>query len=115
MSFEPPEHRACRTPDLDEAAIRADERRRMDHALEWHTTCFGCADRMDALIAERHAGQEEAAQDIIARLEALYAQDGDRAHLVGVAVARRWLGEGAQRAAAASVSVPEGSGQGAPL
>ncbi len=101
--------------DFDEEAIRADERRRMDHALDWDTTCFGCADRLDALIAERHAGQEEAARDIIARLKALYAHDGDRAHLVGVAIARRWLGSGPESNAEPLVGLAGGSGRSEPV
>ncbi len=50
--------------ELDEAAIRADERRRMDAAFNWDTSCLGCADRLDGLIAERAAGARDVLLDV---------------------------------------------------
>jgi hypothetical protein len=51
-------------PERDER-LRAEGRRQADNAITWDVTCIGCAGRLDALIAERHAGAQEAAGWII--------------------------------------------------
>ncbi len=98
--------------ERDEQAIRADERRRMDQAINWGTSCLGCADRLDALIAERYAGQADAARAIADRLRVLYAETGDRAHLIGVTVAEQWLRDRPESPAGGLVgaSVPSADG-----
>lgn len=47
--------------DLDEAYARgvSEGLRRADNAINWQTSCLGCADRLDGLIAERARGYEE--------------------------------------------------------
>ncbi len=62
-------------PDV-EAAIRADERRRMDSAICWELSCLGCADRMDGLIAERDAGFTDALRSVETALESLPQDPG---------------------------------------
>ncbi len=77
--------------ELDEEAIRADERRRMDAAFGFELSCLGRADRLSDELRFRSEGAQEAASDIATRLRALYAETGDRAFLTGLAVAQRWL------------------------
>lgn len=47
--------------DLDEAYARgvSEGLRRADNAINWQTSCLGCADRLDGLYAERCRGHEE--------------------------------------------------------
>jgi hypothetical protein len=54
-------------PERDER-LRAEGRAQADNAISWHTTCVGCAGRLDSLIAERHEGADEAARLIVAEL-----------------------------------------------
>jgi hypothetical protein len=96
---------------LDEAAIRADERRRMDAAMGWEVSCLGCSDRLDALIAERHAGGVEALRQVEAALMLLPATLGV---VRGLAVVRDYLAGRGEKPAEALTGGPEGSGQGAP-
>ncbi len=77
------------TPDV-EAAVRADERRRMDSAILWETSCLGCADRYDALIGERAAGAVEAAAAILAGVRELEATLGPKAVRVVGELAAQW-------------------------
>ncbi len=75
---------------VDVEAVRADERRRVDAAIGWETSCVGCADRYDALIKERAAGSVEAAAAILAGVRALESTLGPKAVAVVAELAAQW-------------------------
>ncbi len=109
---EQPEQRARRTPDLDEAAIRADERQRMASAIDWELSCLGCADRMDALIAERNAGYLEVLREMELVLSPRPYDPGNKRVL---AIVRDRIADRPRSSVEAAEGVLGGSGQGAPL
>lgn len=53
-----------------------------DSAINWQTSCLGCADRLDDSIRERSAGYDEG-----------YAEGSDAGRLAGHQVARLLLGD----------------------
>lgn len=75
-------------PERDER-LRAEGRREADDAINWNTSCIGCAGRLDSLYAERSAGAEGTARFIAAEIRGLYSVLGDRALLEAVAIAER--------------------------
>ena len=70
-TVEPPEHRACRTADLT-------ERPPGGRAEDWGTHNEDRGRQLDALIAERHAGYDEAVRDIVEELQRLGQVDAAR-------------------------------------
>lgn len=83
-------------PDRDER-LRAEGRSQADNAITWGTSCLGCADRLDGLIAERHAGAEETAREIEAELWAHFDRTGDPGVREAAAVVRAYIARGLQR------------------
>jgi hypothetical protein len=88
------------TPELGDAIVaamngdgleqaRTEGRREADNAINWTTSCIGCAKQLDSLYAERSAGAEETARFIAAEIRGLYSTSGDRALLEAVAIAER--------------------------
>lgn len=55
-------------PDRDEQ-LRVEGRRQANNAIDWNTTCVGCADRLDNLIAERATGAVDALREAIKIVE----------------------------------------------
>jgi hypothetical protein len=84
----------CPGPSAEVAAPALDERAYCDgcRALNWNTTCHGCADRMDNLIAERAAGHkegyEEGQKDAIDKMAAglRHRRDKDRNKVIRAAL-----------------------------
>jgi hypothetical protein len=92
----------------DMARARAEGRREADHAITWDTTCVGCAGRLDALIAERHEGADEAARLVVAELRRWGLRDEAR-------LVEEYAAKGFQRAQEPLDGRAEGSGGGRPL
>jgi hypothetical protein len=91
----------------DLEAARVGGRREADNALDWHTSCLGCAGRLDSLYAERVAGADDAVRGIVEDLRAAYEQTRDRAYLHAVVIA---LSHGTQPAETSvePVALPNG-------
>lgn len=81
-------------------------RHQANSAINWDTSCLGCADRLDRLYAERCAGAEDAARAIEVALRAAYAQSGDRALLEAAAIVRAY-GNGRPEHPADATGEPE--------
>lgn len=84
-----------------------------DRAEDWGESCYHRAVDLDRLFEERCAGMDDAARMIEARIQAAYAETGDRGLLQGIAILRDWATNALQGGPAASRWVPEGCGQGA--
>jgi hypothetical protein len=94
-------------PGRDEK-LRAEGRRQADNALEWHTTCIGCADHLDGLYAERWAGARDACRDLERALRAEYERTGDRGLLFPLGLVHAYGSGATQRPVGASEPLPEG-------
>lgn len=90
-------------PERDEQ-LRAEGRRQANNAIDWNTTCVGCAERLDGLYAERMAGYDEALRDVeLALSDPAAAGDALR-------VVRRMLAQPAQQPADARSGLPGRAG-----
>jgi hypothetical protein len=96
-------------PDHDEK-LRAEGRAQADNALEWHTTCVGCAQRLDDLYAERWAGAQDACRDLERALMAEYERTGDRSLLFPLGLVRAYASGATQSPVDASEPLPGGLG-----
>jgi hypothetical protein len=101
------DQRTYTAADLE--AARVGGRREADNALDWHTSCLGCAGRLDSLYAERVAGADDAVRGIVEDLRAAYAETRDRAYLHAVAIALSHGTQAAENSAAATVVRDGGS------
>lgn len=93
--------------ELDEL-LRAEGRRQADNALNWDTTCIGCAGRLDRLYAERWEGAKDACRAIAAALRAAYAETGDHSLMQAVTIVQAY----ATQAAQGDVERPDGPDEG---
>lgn len=96
-------------------AARVEGRREADNAITWGTSCVGCADRLDGLIAERHAGADEAARNIEADLMAHFDRTRDPGVREAAAVVRAYIARGLQRYVEPTTTAFAGPSDGDPL